>query len=503
MTLLVTSVFAESAEEAEARARAAFDAGSDAVELRIDRFRDDPDRLAAFLKSHRQRTWIVTCRSAAEGGLCPAGPRERLALLTAATGGTNAFVDFELADRPVIEQDGRFILSIHQDRPPVEGLSSAALRALDDTDVRAVKVAYTPAHIIDSFMALDFMRRHGDRIIAVAMGPAGLWTRVLTKKLRAFASYCALSDEETTAPGQIGLQDMIGLYRWATINTDTKVYGLIGDPVTHSMSPFLFNRWFDEMGINAVYLPLQIGGEHGALSTFLSSCSTRPWLDIGGLSVTHPHKKAARAWLGTRADRTSDALGVVNTLVCRNGEFTGYNTDAPAALTSLTQAMNCTPRELRNITADVLGTGGAAHAVVSALRDYGCEVTVYGRSLEAAERLAHHFHCRASPWDERTSGQGRVLINCTTVGMSPHGDDSPMPAEGLAPRQLVFDLIYNPLQTRLLKDAENLGMRTVNGLDMFVRQAAMQFELWTGNAIDVDRARCRVERELCVRCRCP
>jgi shikimate 5-dehydrogenase len=162
----------------------------------------------------------------------------------------------------------------------------------------------------------------------------------------------------------------------------------------------------------------------------------------------------------------------------------------------LADALGCSRIDLAGVRVDVLGTGGAARAVLYGLKEPGCTVTLYGRSADRTLRLAEQSGAVAAAWNERLQRDGDVLINCTTVGMWPDVDASPVPADALADCRLVFDLIYNPLETRLLRDAAGTGIKTLNGLDMFVRQAAVQFELWTGSSADLQDARGLIAHEI-------
>ncbi len=508
MTLLITSILADSVSDLASRAERAWAGGADAVEVRMDVLDGDPGNLADYLKAYKDRTWIVTCRSAEEGGCFRGDTMERVSRLIAAARATGAYVDFELADwrrSDNIRQkvglaatDGqarRLILSSHDFERRPENLD-AVVQEMRNVHRAVAKVAYRGAHIVDSFAALDLMHEHESSVIAVCMGEEGLWTRVLAKKLNAVASFCSLAADDATAPGQTALGEMIGLYHWKNIDRSTKVYGVLGDPIGHSMSPFLFNRWFADAGINAVYLPMRVSANGDGLVRFLDGCMKRPWLDIGGFSVTLPHKFAARQWVGEGADHLSQWIGAVNTLVFEDGPPKGHNTDCYAAIASMCDALGCDRSDLAGLTVDVLGAGGAARAIVEGLRECGCQMTVYGRTPPHTKVFVEECGVKAAAWEERVRRRGEVLINCTPVGLWPKVHESPMPADAFSGCRLVFDLIYRPLETPLLRDAETAGCATLNGLDMFVRQAAMQFELWTGRTPDLQEALDLVTREV-------
>lgn len=531
MTLLVASIAEADFPEVKRQAETAWASGAQAVELRLDAYSDRIALLADYLKAHQNCTWIVTCRSVEEGGRFAGPGSERISRIVTAAQGSGAYIDLELADwrrcaearRQIagLTASGhgrrcRLILSVHDVRGKPDDLPHLADELTSIPDIACAKLAYRAEHVCESFAALDLMHaamggedtsgvlctaREQWRIgvdsgetgrpglTAIAMGEDGLWTRILPRKFAGFASYCSLEPESATASGQIPLSDMIHRYRWQAIDGSTCVFGVIGEPVAHSMSPLVFNRWFADAGINAVYVPLRVRSSGGKeLDEFLDGCLFRPWLDIGGFSVTTPHKASALRWAGRGGDTIATRIGAANTLVFDPGGRRAHNTDCAAAVSSLAAALGATGSGLAGLSVDLLGTGGAARAVLYGLHEAGCRVCVYGRSVEKAIHLACEHGGTAAAWGARTAGQGDVLVNCTNVGMWPEVNASPMPADGLSRYKLAFDLIYRPLQTRLLSDAAMRGVSTLNGLDMFVRQAAMQFELWTGRRPDVPGA---------------
>ncbi len=547
MTLLIASVIDEKVSGLMAKADAAIAQGAKAVELRIDRLDGVTDEWLSYVQRTASKVrLLVTCRSKAEGGFSELTALQRATLLACYTSTTHVMVDFEFQDwlasesaRSQIEHacvdakasrharvdkdmdvaadasvaadddaaldesvviDGeaehfeRVLLSCHDFEKKPADLSKKVKDILTTGSV--AKVAYATKHVLDSFEALDLMHKHGRRVVAVAMGEFGLWTRVLSNKLKAFGTYCSLGDAEMTAPGQVTLGDMTSLYQWHKHNESTLVYGVIGDPISHSMSPALFNHWFEQHDINAVYLPIRVDRKRDEVAAFLDECLQRPWLDLRGLSVTVPHKQAALQWVDQGADRLSQRIGAVNTLVLADDGPRAYNTDCYAAIDSMAAALHVDRSDLAKTSVDLLGTGGSARAVLAGLRELGCQVNVYGRSPERTARLASEFGATAKDWARRVDRSGAILINCTTVGMWPAIDESPMPKEALADCELVFDLIYNPLETRLLADARQAGVATLNGLDMFVRQAAAQLALWTGVAVELESAKAWVEQKI-------
>jgi 3-dehydroquinate dehydratase/shikimate dehydrogenase len=511
MTLLVTSLRTDTLTDVERLFAHAWSGGAGAIELRIDTSRDAPESLAAYLAQHPDRTWILTCRAKSEGGRFEGNDNERIALLRRACGGNDIYIDFEWSHWQRLSADLRsslpggteedsqtgLILSAHDFSGVPLHLTQLVEEMVAVQRASIVKIAFAGQSINDNFPALDLMHQHGRRIAAICMGETGLMSRVLARKLGAAATYCSLSQDQPTAPGQLTLRQMSDLYRFAEISAATKVFGVIGWPVAHSMSPLLFNHWFRRYGIDAVYLPLPVDEHERTMGSFLDGCVRRPWLDVGGFSITLPHKTAARQWVGSGAGASAARTNAVNTLVFTPGKkTTGYNTDSEAAIDSMTNAFGCDRTGLKGLSVDVLGSGGVGRAVVAGLQACGCDVTVFGRSADRTRELARAFDAQPRPWNDRAARRGEVLINCTNIGMWPDVDETPMPPGSLAGCRLVFDVVYNPLQTKLMADADASGATTLGGLDMFVRQAARQLEYWTGVRPDLEEARQLVEREI-------
>ncbi len=504
MTQLICSIMIEDEAAMLKQVHRAWAIGADAIELRLDKYQGSIAPIHQLLKDQKEKTWIVTCRSVYEGGHSAALPSERLEQLTSAAQATGAYIDFELNDWNNLPasltgqlRNDRIILSSHHFDDCPDDVANFPTHLPTTHKTAIAKIAYTSKHINVSFAALDLMHRDGHKVIAIAMKECGLWTRVLARKLGAFGTYCSLDSSDETAPGQISVDKMISHYRWNSIDSSTKVFGVLGHPVAHSMSPLLFNTWFADAGINAVYLPLHVNNTPNALPTFLNECAKRPWLGISGFSVTVPHKQAALDCVGQKADRLAQSIGAVNTLVFGDQQNAlGYNTDCHAAIDAIVAALKCQHKDLANLTVDVLGAGGSARAIVAGLTSHACDITIYSRRDEPAKHLAEQFQVTSQPWSQRGQRKSNLLINCTPVGMWPMTNDSPMSPAALKSYDLVFDLIYRPMPTKLLLDAQAQGKSTLNGLDMFIRRAAAQFQLWTRQTADTTKAYQLIENEL-------
>jgi len=505
---------------------AATQAGADLVELRVDCIADADGRagieaVETLLSEPHGLPFILTVRSAEEGGLWDRDEAERIALIERLALRQPGYVDVEYAawsrsaslrqklgmvcdggrrhegtearrhegcrDRADAGVAGRtknrLILSCHDVRGTPEDLD-AVFERLAAAPAAVIKVVFAARDATDACRVLELLHRHAsDRaVIALALGEAGLASRVLARKFGAFLTFAALAAGAESAPGQPTVQELRELYRWDQIGAATRVYGLVGWPVAHSRGPRVHNAAMAADGIDGVYLPLPVAAAYDDFCAFMDFVTDNRWLDVAGLSVTLPHKQHALRWLAERAHRITEPAqrcGAVNTLVrTPDGGWTGENTDTAGVLTALETVPELAGDGLRGRHVDVLGAGGAARAVVAALLERGCRVTLYNHTPERAARLAQQLGCTHAPWEERRRCRGSVLINCTSVGMWPEVGESPMPAEGLRSAAVVMDTIYNPPETRLLREAGACGCRLVGGGAMYIGQAVCQYVLW-------------------------
>ncbi len=500
MTRLIVPVTAPTFEQARTDLLRARGAGADMVELRLDRM--DALHRADFeaLRSAAEGLPLLcTPRSPAEGGAWDVDDGHRLERVAELRGCADWW-DLELAtwDRCVakLPEDVRevvgrlwgeggasLILSAHDFRQRPHDLCRLVERMNEIAECGVAKIVFQARHISECFELFDLMRSNPKPVIAIAMGEAGVITRILAKKFGAFGTFAALERGRESAPGQVMIDDMKGLYRWDAIAADTDVYGVIGNPIGHSMSPAIFNAAFEQCGVNAVYVPLLVEPAYDYFEDFLRQAMVRPWFGLRGCSVTIPHKANALRFVredGGFIEPLAERIGAVNTLTFDAGRVSAHNTDYAGALDALAGALGCERGDLRGTEAAVLGAGGASRAVVAGLRDCGCRVTIYNRTAERAKQLADEFGCTAAPNEERVRSGTRIVVNCTSIGMHPNPAETPLPADRLRAEMTVFDTVYNPIETRLLREARQVGCRTVDGVAMFANQAAAQYERWTG-----------------------
>lgn len=247
----------------------------------------------------------------------------------------------------------------------------------------------------------------------------------------------------------------------------TELYGVLGYPVRHSLSPAMHNAAFESAGLNAVYLAFETRDLKGALQGMKA-------LDLKGLSVTIPHKTDIIPLLD-EVDDLALKIGAVNTVVNRDGRLIGYNTDSQGALKSLE-----TETSVAGQNCLVIGAGGAARAIGVILKEKGAKLTIANRSLERGEALARELNCPFSPMDKLDEHTAQILVQTTPVGMYPNVNQSPVPDQTLKSGMIVMDIIYNPWETKLLQTAKEKGCHIINGIGMFVYQGVEQFRLWTG-----------------------
>jgi 3-dehydroquinate dehydratase/shikimate dehydrogenase len=296
------------------------------------------------------------------------------------------------------------------------------------------------------------------------------------------------------------------LYRWDAITASTKVYGVVAQPVMHSMSPAIHNAAFERVGHDGVYLPMLVNAGYESFKAFMESFLAFEPLQLSGLSITLPHKENALRYLkerGGEVEELAERIGTVNTIVIDNGKLRGFNTDYAAILDTITAALRITRQDLAEKRVAVIGAGGTGRTAVAALAEYGATVVVYNRTMERAEELAKEFNSPAGKvvaarMEKLCDSCCHIFINTTSVGMHPKVDESPL-GERLpefSADTLVFDTIYNPMETKLLKQAKAAGAKTVGGVEMFVRQAARQFEAWAGKTAPLDIFRRVIESRL-------
>jgi len=433
------------------------------VELRLDAV-DRPDVRGAL--EGRRAPVIVTCRAAWEGGHFAGSEADRLRLLEEALELGAEYVDIEAKALTPGFAGGRhrdrMVVSLHDFAGIPDDLPER-VRSMRQTGARVVKVAAMAHRLIDGPALVEILKPHEAPTVVVAMGEAGLPTRVLAAPLGSLWTYAA--DTTLAAPGQVSTERMRDEFRVSNLTARTALYGVVGRPVSHSLSPAIHNRAFNACGIDAVYVPL-------AAADFEDFRQFAERMDLRGASVTAPFKVPAFELAGA-VDREGQQAQAINTLRRPNGAWEGRNTDAAGFMAPLASRGT-----LRGQRAAVLGAGGAARSVAMALREAGMDVTISARREVQAAELASRAGVAWTSWPP-SPGSWDLLVNATPIGTAPAIDESPLDSDLLSGR-LVYDLVYNPPRTRLIADAIARGCETIGGLDMLVAQAAAQFTWWTG-----------------------
>jgi 3-dehydroquinate dehydratase/shikimate dehydrogenase len=455
--------------------------GAKMVELRLDYLQSAVN--VKRLLADRPGPVVISCRRERDGGKCSlAEPDRQLLLRTAISEGAD-YVDIEEDIAATIPRFGKTkrIISLHNFRQTPADLEAihARMSSLDADIVKIATMANQPA---DNLRMLRLIRDSKIPTVGICMGDLGMPTRILAGKFGAAFTFATFHQERALAPGQLSFAQMTETYHYDQIRPRTKVFGVIADPVGHSLSPLIHNAAFAQAGIDAVYVPFRVPREHFA--EFLDHAAE--W-DLHGLSVTIPHKETVLEKL-TERDAWVEGIGAANTIVFDGEARRGYNTDCQAAMESLEQvlATDGAAVSLAGKTALVLGAGGAAKAIAFGLRQRGANVVIASRTLDRAKLLADRLEARVVDWKLRHSVAPQIIVNCTPVGMHPNVDESPFDKHHLKPSMTVFDTVYNPESTLLIKFAREQSCRVVTGIEMFVRQAALQFKLFTGQEAPMD-----------------
>ncbi len=448
------------------------------LELRIDCL-NNPDRFPELLE-RLPGPFVATCRSVKHGGEFRGSKQKRLKILSRAARRGVDYIDVEhdVEEERRKKIGGTQILSYHNfERTPLD--LDDLLAKFQNEYADYIKIS-TYCNTLDDAIRLMELEPGGTRpVILLGMGDYGRITRILYRKTHSLMTYGAANPEQPGAPGQISVEELARVYNIQRVDQSTEVYALIGDPVSHSRSPQLFNALFEEHNLNAIYIPVR-----------MVQTSTLPRLiqdiDLEGASVTIPHKRAVIPYLDAM-NPYAEQIGAVNTIARVNSRLEGYNTDAQAALESI---LNNWPgddvspdqeKPLEGKSVFLIGAGGAARAVATALINAGADLSITNRTEERGRDLSEEFEARFVKWEDRADVESPdLLVNATSAGMEPIENVTPFPGDWLHEDTVVFDMVYTPAETRLLKEAREAGCDTITGTDMFARQALRQFRLWTG-----------------------
>jgi len=483
---LCVAIQAGSADQMKDRAEAAL-ADTKFLELRLDFLAKPAAALPSvkeFLAGHRDVTAIATCRRKQFGGQFVGNLAAEFEVLSAAAVAGCKIVDLEVESaeeakpaalarfREGLRRAGAALLVSFHDFTHTEGLEQAAAR-IEAFHPDFVKVVSTALALADNLAILRLIeeRSLSANVVGIAMGEEGLVSRVLGPRAGAAFTFASSSDGVETAPGQVTARMLRDVFRMEQLDKATRIFGVAGNPIAHSLSPLMHNIAFRKEGVNAVLLPLK------ALSITDLLTLVRE-LPLAGVAVTMPLKQEVLPYLASMNPLTAK-IGACNTLrVGTDGRIVGFNTDVAGVVRPLEKRL-----KLKGARVAVLGAGGAARSAVFGLVEEGAEVLIVNRTYETAVALAKEAKAQALKPEMFAKGHFDVLINSTPCGMK--GSKQALPfvlkdGENGLNAGLVFDMVYNPLETPLLKLARERGIPVVTGLEMFVQQGARQFEIWTG-----------------------
>jgi len=453
------------------------------LELRLDSLPRPPailPELRTFLSGRRDVIAIATCRRKDNGGNFSGSLSAELEVLLKAAQSGCQIVDLEVESaeeakpsqlekfREGLRAAGTALLVSFHDFARTRGLERAADRiAAFEPDY--VKVVSTAHALADNLAVLRLIedRSRSAHVVGIAMGEEGLVSRVLSVREGAAFTFASLEDGLETAPGQLTARTLRDLYRLEQIDAATRVFGVAGNPIAHSLSPLMHNAAFRREHVNAVMLPLKVKALNDLLTLVLE-------LPVSGLAVTMPLKQEILPHLANM-DPLTAKIGACNTVRAgADGKLYGFNTDVQGVIRPLEKRLR-----LKGARVAVLGAGGAARAAVFGLVDQGAEVFIINRTHEHAVALARAARAKALKHEQLSKHRFDVLINSTPCGMAGNKQALPIKEDELN-ASLVFDMVYNPLETPLLKLAAARGIPVIGGLEMFVQQGARQFEIWTG-----------------------
>ncbi len=432
-------------------------------------------RIKRFIETHPGTVVIATCRRVANGGKFRGSIASQLDILGKAAAAGCQLVDVELQTaskcKPAVLQKLRtraaLVLSLHDFRATKDLDQSLEQMLAYPADY--YKIVSTARTLADNVTMIKFLAREGDRhsLVGMCMGEQGIISRVLGVRAGSVFTFASASAGQETAPGQVTAQELRSVYRIDQVDVATRVYGVVGDPVAHSLSPAIMNAAFRRENVNAVYLTL-----HAKTLKDLLTCVKE--IPIHGISVTMPYKEAILQYLDNSDSQTS-TVGACNTVVrAQDGKLYGFNTDTAGVIRPIEKRLST----IEGARVLVIGAGGAARAAVFALKERGAEVYILNRSMAHAKKLAHQARARIMKRPDLKKMAFDVIINATPVGMG-ISRETPLQDKEINARY-VFDMVYDPPETRFMKLAKERGAQVIPGIEMFVHQAARQFEIWTG-----------------------
>lgn len=470
---------------------------ADMIELRLDCLeQSELDSVVRRLPEQLAQVGvpvILTLRSEDQGGHAAVDVETRRRFWTSVKKlPENCLIDVELDLIEELETpDGGLptnwtrVICSHHDFTGLPADLEQIYQRMAETPARILKIAIQAGDATDClpiFDLLDRAQNEGRELIGIAMGQAGVATRILGPSRGSYLAYGSFDEETATAPGQLTAEELRDLYRIDQIDRQTQIFGLLGRPVGHSISPHIHNGAFRAASMNAVYIPFEVGDAGQFLRRMVRPESRELDWNLRGLSVTTPHKTTVMNLLDW-IDPTAREIGAVNTIVVRGDELHGYNTDAAGFIAPLGRLLG----SLYGARCAVIGAGGGGRAAMWALREKGAHVVLFARNPDQASPVAQAFGVECRPLGTDRFDGFDIVINATPLGTRGELErDTPATADQLRGVRLAYDLVYNPTITRFLDEARTAGCEMFGGTAMLVAQAVEQFKLWTGKDPDVE-----------------
>lgn len=447
------------------------------IEFRLDYLHQPGSaypRIRKFLDLHPEALVIGTCRRAVNGGKFRGSASAQVDVLIKAAAAGCQLLDLELESALKLQEkdvgrlraNAALILS-HHDFHKTRKLNETfeKMRAIPADFYKVVSTATT---LYDNVLMMKFLEEKSEKhsVIGVCMGEQGIISRVLGVRAGSVFTFAAATPGEETAPGQVSVKTLRETYRIDQVDAATRVYGVAGDPVAHSLSPAVMNTAFRRENVNAVYLAL-----HAKTLPDLLACARD--IPLRGISITMPYKEEILKHLDN-TDPVTEKIGACNTVIrSQDGKLYGFNTDVAGVIRPLEQRL-----AIQGAKVLVLGAGGAARAAVFGLKERGAEVYILNRTAGPAKRLAKQARAKCIGRNDLKKLQFDVIINATPVGMG--GSKKALLSENELKARILLDMVYTPAETKLAKMAKAKGLDVIPGNDMFVHQGARQFEIWTG-----------------------
>ncbi len=457
-------------------------------EFRLDLMDREALNALSELIQKAQLPIILTLRSVGQGGQFEGGEKERLELLFCYLSLKIDYVDLEFDIDPAFAQKvknaypkTRIIASFHDFKKTPKDLDQV-FEEMQRFSADIYKICTYAQTTIDSLRMLDFIqkkRKEKKAVAGMCMGPFGAATRILAPIVDSVLTYISSENQDNLMQGNVTLKDLVEVYHYNRLDTHTAIYALLGNPVEASIGHLMRNRFFFEKKIDAVYVKLEINpGDLPHLFPLIKR------LPFKGFSVTMPLKEYVGAYMDS-IDSDAKEIGAINTIGLSDGKWVGYNTDGRGAILAIGKKI-----PIAKSCFLIFGAGGAAKAVAYSLFKKGGRVTIINRDVEKARVLAQKVNGKYGGFNSISAflKQGfDVIINATSIGMTPKEDKKVFDGNSLDKKTLVFDLVYKPKDTRLIKDAKRAGCRVIFGIELYAYQEALQLEICLGKGLNLDR----------------